>query len=601
MTVVLIPSAPIPQRLADGSTEHGTHIPLGLLSLGTIMSDAGVNVVIQSLDTMGSIGVSAQNAAQEIADVKPEWIGLSTMCSTYPLSLAIAQECKRINPSVPVVLGGPQASVVARPTLSAFPFVDFVMVGECDDVIMDLHAALGGRLACADVAGLAYRTGGAIRQNPMATALVQLDSLPLPRYDLVPAVGDLETVPIEAGRGCPFACTFCSTNTFWRRRYRVRRPEGLVRVIRHAMAVTGAHNFRFEHDNLTVDKRQVAGLCHAIIDARLDIEWTCSARTDCLDQPLLDLMYRAGCRAIYVGVETGSEDMQRAIKKRLRLSDAPDRLREIVNSGMRVTTSFILGFPEETEADVLATFDMMDLVREIGKGSEVVQLHLLAPTPATPLLTNNSDRLRLGKFASDFTAYPLDQLAEQWVYDYPEIFASFYYIESRHLPRDWILRTHRYQSVLHGAFPNTARLIRHLYMTERLARPVTALGGLMLEAGDKDERSASNVGAVFAFLSKLLRLEGATRTYEVLALERAICDVRAGAVESALVSTSWDAWSWIEGNGPAEEALSWPSVACVYVVTSTDTGPVVVELPKASGSTLQRLFPQPATALGAGS
>jgi hypothetical protein len=258
----------------------------------------------------------------------------------------------------------------------------------------------------------------------------------------------------------------------------------------------------------------------------------------------------------------------------------------------------MLGFPEETEADVLATFDLMDFIREIGNGREVVQLHLLAPTPATPMLMSNISRLRLDDFTSDFTAFPLDQQAEQWVDDYPEVFASFYYVESRHLSRDWILRAHQYQSVLHGAFPNTARLIRHLHKTGLLAHPVTALGGLALEASIEDNRSARDVDAVFSFLARFLKLEKATRVQEVLVLEKAICDVIAGIADSKVILTGWDAWSWIEGNEPAEDALSQPAMECVYVVTSNDAGPVVVELPKASGIIVRGLVMQLASEEG---
>ncbi|HTV81878.1 MAG TPA: radical SAM protein [Acidobacteriaceae bacterium] len=82
---------------------------------------------------------------------------------------------------------------------------------------------------------------------------------------------------------------------------------------------------------------------------------SCSARTDCVDDELIRLMYRAGCRGIFFGVEMGSPRMQRLIHKNLDLEDAAARIRRTTSVGMGSTVSLITGFPEETEQDVKQT------------------------------------------------------------------------------------------------------------------------------------------------------------------------------------------------------------------------------------------------------
>ncbi len=82
------------------------------------------------------------------------------------------------------------------------------------------------------------------------------------------------------------------------------------------------------------------------------LQWSCSARTDCVDEELLDLMVRAGCEGIFFGVETGSPRMQKIIDKHLDIERAHEIIDAVERLGIRSTISLIVGFPEETWEDV---------------------------------------------------------------------------------------------------------------------------------------------------------------------------------------------------------------------------------------------------------
>lgn len=208
MTVVLVPSSPMAKVIGKAGPNGESHVPLGLLNLATILKSASIEVEIYPLEVSGSTRPCAQRTAEAILRSEPQWIGLSTMCSSYPLSLVIAQECKRLAPRVPIVLGGAQASIVAAETLAEFDFVDFVAQGEYEQSILTLHEAIGGMRPLRDVPNLSYRSHGKVMRNMTQDDLVPLENLPFPDYGLVPSVRNLRSVPIEAGRGCPFACTF---------------------------------------------------------------------------------------------------------------------------------------------------------------------------------------------------------------------------------------------------------------------------------------------------------------------------------------------------------------------------------------------------------
>src|SRR5260370_30251543 len=117
---------------------------------------------------------------------------------------------------------------------------------------------LDGRGTLDEVAGLSYRVGSHPRRNANAPVIADLDALPSAAYHLGRYLESATTAAVELGRGCPFACTFCSTNDFFRRNFRLRSPERVLRDMRDIAAKYGLRHFELVHDMFTVDKRRVA-------------------------------------------------------------------------------------------------------------------------------------------------------------------------------------------------------------------------------------------------------------------------------------------------------------------------------------------------------
>src|ERR1039457_3234081 len=197
--------------------------PLGVLTLAAILGQHGITVEVADLNRTYSRylrsaayrrGVDfCSFVAREFASRSFDLWGFSTICSTYPLTIRIARELKRSHPQSVVMLGGPQASVVDVDTLRAFPFIDFIVRGEADETLPRLLTAFPDMR---EIPGVTFRSGGSIVRNPNAPAVLDLDKLPMPAFDQYPKLGECHAVPLELGRGCPFACTFCSTNDFFR-------------------------------------------------------------------------------------------------------------------------------------------------------------------------------------------------------------------------------------------------------------------------------------------------------------------------------------------------------------------------------------------------
>jgi radical SAM superfamily enzyme YgiQ (UPF0313 family) len=429
--------------------EAGLDPQLGILNLAAVLEEGGTVPQIVDLNRLflsysnGTPGPRrlefAEIAAQAIAAKEARLYGFSSICSTYPLTVRIARIVKELRPESNIVCGGPQASAVDSQTLLAFPFVDFVLRGEAERTLPLLLEQLEGESRFCEVPGLSYRDGAQVCRNANAKVIEDLDTLPSPAYHLTRELHGADRAALELGRGCPYACTFCSTNDFFRRNFRLRSPERVLRDMKWLATSYGIRDFDLVHDMFTVDRRRVVAFCEAMIASGEQFTWSCSARTDRIDKELLELMSHAGCCGIFFGVEVGSERMQKIIDKHLD----PDFAKQVIDAteraGISSTVSLITGFPEETWEDLRQTGKIF--MHSARSPRSHPQLNLLAPLAATPIYSKHKSELVLEDLCSSLSHQGEAQSAAdlQLIRDYPEIFPNFYAIPTLHLDRVYLL------------------------------------------------------------------------------------------------------------------------------------------------------------------
>lgn len=274
---------------------------------------------------------------------------------------------------------------------------------------------------------------GEVRPQRHATNEILSRSAPPRQYHKYPIreLG-LTKMRVEAGRGCPFGCTFCSTASFFGRRYRLKSPARLLRELDGLASTYGFNDFSLQHDLFTVNREKVLAFCEAVRGR--GYTWSCSARVDCVDDALLDAMYESGCRAIYYGVETGSPRMQKISQKHLDLALLAPRLKKTLVLGVTPTVSFITGYPEELQDDQDQTLDTLGSCVDEGGDRLIAQLHLLTPEPGTKLLADYRQALAFDGYLTDFNFPALDPRDIEIVRANPATFVNQYYFESA-LPR----------------------------------------------------------------------------------------------------------------------------------------------------------------------
>lgn len=422
-------------------TDFDVHPNIGLASLAAVVRLAGHDVRIvdpkrEVRDGRLRLGPDLyEEAAEALLAEGPDAVGFTTLGCSFIFTVRVAEALKRRAPDLPVLLGGPHATVLDRAVMEAFGAFDLVVRHEAEDTIGPVLDRLGDR-RFGDVPGVTWRAGRTalgIRSNPGAPKIDDLDRLPFPAYDLYPVEDlDLPYLRVEAGRGCPWACTFCSTATFFQRSYRLKSPARLVADLDTLHERYGHTTFKLEHDLFTVNKRKVAAFCEAVKDR--EYSWMASARIDCVDGPLLELMAEAGCRELYFGVETGSPALQATLHKRLDLSLLEPVLRKAGEVGIDAVTSFITGFPEETEEDRDATLAVIGALTTGSDPPPTAQLHLLLPEPGTGEFEAHHHELAFDGYVAEFNAEP-HRGDHDLIAAHPEIFATYHHYPGL-LPRE---------------------------------------------------------------------------------------------------------------------------------------------------------------------
>ena len=434
MKVILIPAPMIDNGLPD------IYLPMGLISLATVLHKEGIDAEIMDINALASDS-TFNNVPEAIMTKDPDIVGFSTECDFYNITLCLAQRCKELKTNVKIVLGGPQATFSDRATLEAFPYVDIIVRGEAEGTIVQVIEALSGCRDLQKVPGVTFRSREGIVRNPVAPLIKNLDDLPDPRYDLFPSIHLIERIFIEDGRGCPFGCSFCSTTEFWQRTYRSRSVDCIVGLIKKLVVDFGTRKFHFLQDTFNLSRDRVVRICEALKRENLDVQWYCYCRMDRLDKDLLRLMAGAGCKGMFLGIESGSERMQKLIGKKMKLSNALEIANDITDLGMHYTASFIIGFPDEKLEDLEQTINLAMALKYRGKCRDI-QFHRLYALAGSRLYEEHRTELL---FDGNFWGFAESKLCEEdfeTVRKYSEIFSAYHYISTKYLDRGFFLRIH---------------------------------------------------------------------------------------------------------------------------------------------------------------
>lgn len=426
MKILLVDNLILPE---EGSLAFlDVHPHLGLLALAAAAERGGHSAAIydpKRLIRSGELPYDAtlyERVADELLARQPDTIGFTTLGCSFLFGLNVAARLKAREPELPILLGGPHATMLHREILERFPQFDVIARHECDEIFPALLDQLATR-SFDGIPGVSWRAGSELHFNDGKPKVDDLDSLPIASYDHYPVAElGLSLLRIEAGRGCPFHCTFCSTAGFFQRAFRIKSAARLVQELDLLHARYGISEFKLDHDMFTVNRRKVVEFCRAVTGR--GYRWRASARVDHVDAELLEIMAASGCIGLYFGVETGSARMQQICEKRLDVGLVLPILAAAERLGIETTASFITGYPEELEAD---QDDTLDLLGRCLRPSCLTQLHILAPEPGTPIFDQHRHELGYDGYGEPYNTELVGVEDEALVRAHPDVFQTYFY------------------------------------------------------------------------------------------------------------------------------------------------------------------------------
>ncbi len=384
MKVLLINSPaknqPVVRDMAGGLGFDGGNAvvlpPLELAYMATTLVAAGDEVKMIDADVEG---YTNDTIYQTIKYEKPDFIIATVSLPSIYNDCSFLKGIKQ-HASVLVVA---KTSIVYPAILKEIlekSSADLCIYGECDLTIDNI---LSGK----DRKGTASLINGELKIEENVT-VTNLDELPLPARNLLPndkyrycLLGDKVTT-MQTSRGCPFPCAFyCPYPLVQGNKWRSRSPEHVIKEIEDIVNNHGIKRILFRDGTFTLNKARAEKICGLIIQRKLNIEWWCETRVDCLDENLMKKMKQAGCQGMNIGVETGDTAVMETQAKIGLTLDKLNNFRDTAKRlGLRIHFLLMIGLPGEIRKSLYETYKLVSNLNPESMGA-----CLITPYPGTPL------------------------------------------------------------------------------------------------------------------------------------------------------------------------------------------------------------------------
>jgi radical SAM superfamily enzyme YgiQ (UPF0313 family) len=316
-------------------------------------------------------------------------IGFSCTSPQMKHALSLARRIK--SPQNYIVFGGVHPSALPQETLEN-EVIDAVVVGEGEEAFLEI---INGN-----------------RKPLVNKPLIQnLDRLPFPDRRLVRQERNIEQAYKDNGiriasvfssRGCPYKCVFCASCTVWTRKCRFRSGTNILDEFQQVVDEFQIDFIKFSDDTFTVKKNVVIEFCREKTERGIRTPWGCNVHVATLDEEMLSLMFEAGCREVWMGVESGSPRILQDMKKGITIEKVEWAFKVTKRLGFFRRAYMLLGMPNESREDIKLTEDLIDRIKP-----DAVGFTILAPYPGTtfydPVLHKDVDWAAVDEYENRLT------------------------------------------------------------------------------------------------------------------------------------------------------------------------------------------------------
>lgn len=357
-------------------------VPVGIGYILAVIKKAGYNVDCLYKKDINDIDRALKNTKYNL-------LCTGGMSSDYNKISEIVQVAK--NNKIKVILGGP--IVTCDPELISKSLnIDYSVIGEGEETIIDLLKALQNNTSLANVAGIGYFIQNIFTITENKKTTVNLDLLPFPEWDMLSFEEDLEKqepsshmhypfdfprlYPIVGSRSCPYNCTFCYHPLG--SKYRQRTIVSIINELKVMIPKYKINIVSLYDELFSQSKDRVLLFCNEIMELQKitpwKLLWSCQMRVDRIDEELLRLMRSAGCYMISYGFESYSDVVLKSMKKRITPEQIHRAIHITRNQGIGIQANFIFG-------DIAENMDTAKSTLEFWKTHNFAAINMLFIMP----------------------------------------------------------------------------------------------------------------------------------------------------------------------------------------------------------------------------
>ncbi|MBZ9572761.1 cobalamin-dependent protein [Patescibacteria group bacterium] len=361
-------------------------VPLGLAYIAGVLKEKGFQVKILDMTVEP---LTEEDFQEFLKKFKPDIVGFTAMTPFYPGVKRWIALVKKVLPSTLTILGGAHTTLMKEKVLKENPALDMVVCGEGEETMLEI--ARGKDFD--SILGIVFRIHKKIQTNPPRPFIKNLDSFPYPARDLLKLERYDLPLSILTSRGCPYRCIFCASSKIWGGFWRARSPENVVDEIDYLYkrffnlrkkSVHGAE-IAILDDVFNLNLNRAKKICDEIIKRKLNKKFVFGfwgMRADLIDKELVTKLREANCQQIWLGIESGEQQILDNLNKNLTLNQIRRGVRLIKEAGIKVGGNFMIGNPGEN----------LSMARKSIKFAKELNLDWIGYNLITPFPTTKLDK-----------------------------------------------------------------------------------------------------------------------------------------------------------------------------------------------------------------
>ena len=404
--------------------------PVDMMNLSSIAKSKGFETKFHDYSLKSE---TIHDFIRDIREYKPDFLVLNIASTTLEGDLAALKEAGDILQDTLVIVKGAIFNFHSYSIMQKYPEIDVALRGEIEEAFREIISYKDFK----NIKGITYQINDKIISTPDRELSDNLDELPIPDRDLIdnsiyirPDTKKPQTI-IRVAKGCPNHCFFCLATPLNGASVRYRSVDLVIKEIKQCIDKYNIKDFIFWSDIFNQNNEYVQTLCRKITDENLKINFSANTRADTLDYDTLQLMKKAGCNLLSMGIESASQEILNKMGKRITLSQIEEAVKLIHKSGIQVYAYYVLGLPWETKETIEETYKFA-----VKLNTEYASFFTATALIGTKFYDYAKKR-RLGNINYEkpyiYPSVKSYELTTQEIFEYNKKFNKNYYLRPRYI------------------------------------------------------------------------------------------------------------------------------------------------------------------------